>query len=88
MEVTFGCAGRISELGIRKLFVQELIRNGIYTDGLFLPSYPMNDEIIELTATALDETMRVIQNAKNHNTLEGFLMYPTTEDCYRGTYKN
>ncbi len=82
MEVTFSCAGRISESGIKKLFVQELVRNGIYTDGLFLPSYPMNDETVELTALALDKTMQVIQNAKKRNTLEGFLTYPTTEDCY------
>jgi glutamate-1-semialdehyde aminotransferase len=85
MEVTFGCAGRISELGIQRLFVQELVRNGIYSDGLFLPSYPMNDEIVELTATALDETMRVVRTAKDRNTLEGFLVYSPTEDCYRKT---
>jgi len=83
MEVAFGCAGRISDLGIKSLFVQELVRNGIYSDGLFLPSYPMNEEVIELTATALDKTMGVVRAAKDCNTLEGFLVYPTSEDCYR-----
>lgn len=69
----FTFANQIGEscLGMRTLAQQEMIKNGVLFQGIFVPCFSHNTDDIHLFAKALDKTLEVYKKALN----DGFAKY-------------
>ena len=51
------------DAGMRTLFMQEMIRNGVLFQGVFVPSYSHNNEEVEFFTTAFEQSCLVYKDA-------------------------
>lgn len=72
----------ISGHGIRTLFVQQALREGVLTNGTFMPCAALDEVAIEHTCAALDRALAATARAVATGVLAPFLDVPPTPACY------
>lgn len=82
MSFTFGSANEISGEGLRTLWIQECLREGVLTNGMLLPCHAHDAAAIEATLTALDRALASVQLAIEAGMLEPFLDVPVNPAFY------
>lgn len=82
MNFTFGAAQGISGTGLRTLWVQECLREGVLTNGMLLSCYAHDAAAVERTLVALDRALASLQRVLVAGVLEPFLDVPVTADFY------
>ena len=66
----------------RTLCIQEMAKRGIHTNLNFHPTMAHSDKDIKETASALFETLKVLEKAINSN-FENFVETPVSNDPFR-----
>ncbi len=76
LDISFGPSGSLSALGLQTLFVQELLRHGVLSNGSLLASYAHDDAAVEQTVRAFHHGLEVVGRASVRGSLEGLLHVP------------
>lgn len=82
--MTLGCHGAngISPAGVKKVLVQECLREGILTNGNFMPSYAHDDAVVDATCAALGRALGTTRKVLATGVLEPFLDAPAGRELY------
>ncbi|MEN8193645.1 MAG: aspartate aminotransferase family protein [Bacteroidota bacterium] len=68
---------------IMTLFIQEMIARGIYTGGVFYPSYSHTDEDVEKIKTASNEVFEILKQGIEKNNIDNLLKAPERQTGFR-----
>jgi len=74
-------SGNVS-MPLRTLVMQEMIKNGVLFQGIFVPCYSHSDEDVKYFAEAFDNAMRIYKIALE-NGVENFLVGEPTKPVFR-----
>ena len=67
---------RLSPLAQNSLLLQELLKRGVLSHGVFLPSYAHGDEEVERTLDAFDAGLAAVARGRDRGSLAGLLEVP------------
>ena len=73
MTMKIMATGSLSSIELETLFIQECLRNGVFTNGLFLPSAAHDDEAVSFTIATFHVAVERVAQAIAHDSTSSLL---------------
>jgi glutamate-1-semialdehyde aminotransferase len=82
LSISLGPAGRLSALAQTSLILQEMLKRGVLSHGVLLPSYAHGEEEIACTLDAFEAGLTALARARDRDSLAGLLEVPGVAITY------